>query len=233
MRRSLLPCVEIEPAGKADRAVIWLHGLGADGHDFEPIVPHLGVDPALGVRFVFPHAPRRAVTVNMGMVMPAWYDVRELALRRDIDEAGVRESAAQIESLIERECERGVAPGRILLAGFSQGGAIALHVALRHALPLAGIIALSTYLVCQDSLSAEASAANRDVPLFQAHGSLDPLVLPQFGEQSRDRLIELGYNVEWHTYPMGHEVHPDEIRDLGRWINGVLSVDPPPGSQAS
>jgi len=229
----LLPCVEIEPRDQAERAVIWLHGLGADGHDFEPIVPHLGVDTALRVRFVFPNAPRRAVTVNMGMVMPAWYDVRDLELRRDIDEAGVRESAAQIEALIDREVERGVAPNRILLAGFSQGGAIALHVALRHAQPLAGLIALSTYLVCRDSLPDEASAANRKLPLFQAHGTHDPMVLPQFGEQSRDRLIEMGYEVEWHTYPMGHEVHPDEIRDLGQWINGVLPADRPAGPSAS
>ncbi len=229
----LLPCVEIEPPGKADRAVIWLHGLGADGHDFEPIVPQLRIDPALRVRFVFPHAPRRPVTLNMGMVMPAWFDVRDLELRRDIDEAGVRESAAQIEALIEREGERGVAPSRILLAGFSQGGAIALHLALRHARPLAGVIALSTYLVCRNSLPEEASAANREMPLFQAHGTQDPMVLPQFGEQSRDFLLEMGYRVEWHCYPMGHEIHPDEIRDLGQWINGVLSADRPTASSAS
>jgi phospholipase/carboxylesterase len=225
MHESLLSCVEIEPAASAKAAVIWLHGLGADGHDFEPIVPHLQVDPALGVRFVFPHAPRRPVTINMGMVMPAWYDVRDLELRRDIDEVGVRESAAQIEALIQRERERGIAADRILLAGFSQGGAIALHAGLRHAHRLAGVVALSTYLVCGDSLPDEASATNREVPMFQAHGSRDPMVLPQFGEQTRDRLIELGYSVEWHAYPMGHEVHPDEIRDLGRWINRVLAAD--------
>jgi phospholipase/carboxylesterase len=218
-----LSCVEVEPSGPAVRSVIWLHGLGADGHDFEPIVPHLGVDPALGVRFVFPHAPRRPVTINMGLIMPAWYDIREISLTRAVDEAGVRESAEQIRALIAREEQRGVPPSRIVLAGFSQGGAIALHVGLRLPEMLAGILALSTYLVCEESLELQRSEANRGTPIFQGHGRLDPMVRLENGERTNQRLRELGYDVEWNTYPMGHEVHPDEIRDVGRWLNAVLS----------
>jgi len=216
MPADLLPCVEVGPDGAAHSAVIWLHGLGADGHDFEPIVPLLGLDPALGVRFVFPHAPRRAVTVNMGLIMPAWYDIRSLTLRRDVDENGVRESAEHVRRLILRENERGIPSGRIVLAGFSQGGAIALHLALRHPQSLAGIVVLSTYLVCEDSLETERSEANRATPIFQAHGTADPMVPLGAGERTRDRLRELGYEVEWQTYPVGHEVHPEEVRKVGR-----------------
>jgi phospholipase/carboxylesterase len=221
---NLLDCVEMAPGGEVGRAVIWLHGLGADGHDFEPLVPYLGIDPRLAVRFVFPHAPRRPVTINMGLIMPAWYDIRDLSLRRDVDEKGVLESADQLRALVARERERGVPADRIVLAGFSQGGAIALHVGLRYEESLAGILALSSYLVCDQSIEGERSEANRDVPIFQAHGSLDPMVPPQAGELARDRLVELGYSPQWKTYPMGHEVHPDEIRDVGAWLNGVLSA---------
>jgi phospholipase/carboxylesterase len=218
----LLPRVEVEPAGPARAAVIWLHGLGADGHDFEPIVPYLGIDPARGVRFVFPHAPRRAVTINMGMIMPAWYDIRGAEFQRDEDEAGILQSAEQVRALIEREVARGIPRERIVMAGFSQGGAVALHVALREPERLAGVMALSTYLVLEDSLQREASEVNRDVPIFQAHGSADPLVALERGERARARLTELGYAIEWHTYPMGHEVCPDEIRDIGAWLGRVL-----------
>jgi phospholipase/carboxylesterase len=220
---SLLPCVTLEPPGRARCAVIWLHGLGADGHDFEPIVPQLGLDPQLAVRFVFPHAPRRAVTINSGLIMPAWYDIRELSLREE-DEPGVRESSAQVEALIARETARGVPASRIVLAGFSQGGAIALHVGLRHAERLAALLALSTYLVRADALEHERSEANRDVPIFQAHGTHDPMVPLAAGTWSRDRLAALGYRVEWRTYPMGHEVHPDEIVDIGRALERALSA---------
>jgi len=218
----LLSCVEVEPDRPATAAVIWLHGLGADGHDFEPIVPYLGLSSGVDVRFVFPHAPDRPVTVNAGMIMPAWYDIRVLALQREIDERGVLESTEQILSLVARERDRGIEPDRLVLAGFSQGGAIALHVALRHPERLAGVIALSTYLVREETLETERSEANHDVPIFQAHGTLDPMVPLQNGERARDRLIELGYPLEWKTYPMGHEVHPGEIRDVGSALNGWL-----------
>ena len=218
-----LRCVELEPDGPAKSTVIWLHGLGADGHDFEPIVPHLGLDKSLGVRFVFPHAPRRPVAINMGMIMPAWYDIRMEDLRREPDKQGILESAAQIRNLIVRENERGVPTRRVILAGFSQGGAIALHVALRYPQPLAGLLALSTYLAGEDSLEAEASAANRAIPIFQAHGNLDPMVPIERGEEARDRLRALGYSVQWKTYPMQHEVHPEEIEDIGKWLGKNLS----------
>jgi len=218
----LLPAVEVEPGIPARAAVIWLHGLGADGHDFEPVVPYLGLEPGLGVRFVFPHAPRRSVTINMGMVMPAWYDIRSADLRRDADESGIRASAARIRDLVAREKERGIPADRIVLAGFSQGGAIALHVALRFGEPLAGLLALSTYLVLEDSLADEAAAASRAVPIFQAHGVHDPLVAYERGEAARAKLESLGYTVEWRSYAMGHEVCPDEIRDVGAWLGARL-----------
>jgi phospholipase/carboxylesterase len=224
MSEPLLPCVEIDPPGETRCSVIWLHGLGADGHDFEPLVPYLGMSPELGVRFVFPHAPEIPVTLNMGMVMPAWYDITEMDLRRRNDEDGIRKSAERVSRLIVRENERGVPTSRIVLAGFSQGGAIALHLALRHPEPLAGIMALSTYLVCQDSIEAERSEANAKASIFQAHGDFDPMVQIARGEESRDRLIELGYEVEWHTYPMAHQVHPDEIDDIAKWLTSRLEA---------
>jgi len=223
MHSDCLLCVELEPDGPARSSVIWLHGLGADGHDFEPVVPSLAVRQELGVRFVFPHAPPRPVTINAGMVMPAWYDIRSLEQPREIDEDGARESAVRIRELIEREHERGVPAQRIVLVGFSQGGAIALHVGLCYPERLAALIGLSTYLVCEESLEDELSEANRSTPIFQAHGVADPMVALAQGEHARDRLRELGYAVDWHTYPMGHEVHPDEIRAIGELINRRLS----------
>lgn len=219
----LLSCVEVEPEGPANAAVIWLHGLGADGYDFEPIVPYLELDAGLRARFVFPHAPERAVTINGGMIMRAWYDIRAVALEREIDEGGVLESTEQVVALIERELERGIEPKRLVLAGFSQGGAIALHTALRYPERLAGVIALSAYLVREETLDSERSEANADLPVFQAHGLLDPMVPLQDGERARDRLNELAYPLEWKTYPMGHEVHPGEIRDVGSVLNGWLN----------
>jgi phospholipase/carboxylesterase len=216
--------VEVEPERTADAAVIWLHGLGADGHDFAPIVPHLGLSSEIAVRFVFPHAPARPVTVNAGMIMPAWYDIRSITLRREIDEEGVLEANRQVLALMARERERGIEPGRLVLAGFSQGGAVALHTALRYPERLAGVVALSTYLVREQSLDTERSGANRDVPIFLAHGTLDPMVPMESGEHARERLTRLGYPLEWKTYTMGHEAHPQEIRDVGsaldRWLNG-------------
>jgi len=211
-----LPAVEIEPETRARAAVIWLHGLGADGHDFEPIVPYLGLD-GLGVRFVFPHAPPRSVTINMGMRMPAWYDIRALDLDRDADRDGIEDSARRVRDLLRRENERGIPTNDIVLVGFSQGGAIALHVGLRHPERLAGIGALSTYLVASETLEAEALQA-KDVPIFQGHGTEDPMVPYAHGTAARDRLAKLGYDVEWKSYPMAHEVCPEEVRDLGAWL---------------
>ncbi|MBI5851047.1 MAG: dienelactone hydrolase family protein [Planctomycetes bacterium] len=221
----LLPCVEIDPDGPIRAAVIWLHGLGADGHDFEPIVPELRVPDQLGVRFVFPHAPAIAVTLNNGFVMPAWYDIAEIDLRRSHDEVGIRRSAAQLEALVARELQRGVPDERIVLAGFSQGGAVALFTALRHPRRLAGILALSTYLVGEDTLDAERSAVNHDVPIFMGHGTFDPMVALPRGEAARDALLARGYQVEFRTYPMAHAVHPREIADVGRWLVRVLADD--------
>ena len=248
MSPDLLPCVEVTTgAGAAadaaapdrpphqgsavTRAVIWMHGLGADGHDFEPIVPYLGLDD-LPVRFVFPHAPKRAVTINMGLLMPAWYDIREASLRRDHDVAGILDSAERIGALIARERRRGVPSRGIVLAGFSQGGAMALYVGLRHPEPLAGILALSCYLLGDDALEIERSEANRAVPIFQAHGTMDPMVARPRAEHGRDALRRLGYTVDWRTYPMGHEVHPREIQDVGAWLRDRLG-SPPAGPDAA
>ncbi len=218
----LLSCVEIVPSGTARRAVIWMHGLGADGHDFEPIVPELGLDD-LDIRFVFPHAPPMPVTINGGFVMPSWYDIKQMDLQREHDREGIAVSAARITQLIERENERGIACDDIVLAGFSQGGAMALHVGLRHTEPLAGIAALSTYLVNEDDLEKERLSANAGVAIFQGHGTLDPMVPIARGEAARDQLQRLGHTVEWHTYPMPHSVHPKEIQDVAVWFRKVFA----------
>jgi phospholipase/carboxylesterase len=213
-----LPAVEIETAPNPKHAVIWLHGLGADGHDFEPIVPEL-VDRAWpALRFVFPHAPVRPVTVNGGMPMRAWYDIAGMEIAQKQDEAGMRASIVQLDELIERERARGVPGENLLLAGFSQGGAIALAGGVRHAQKLAGIVALSTYLPLAEKTDAEISAANRAVPVFMGHGSADPIVPQRLGEMSRDYLQRLGCAVEWRSYPMAHQVCAEEIADLRRWL---------------
>lgn len=213
----LLPGVEVDPPTPARHSVIWLHGLGADGHDFEPLVPMLGTD-GFAVRFVFPHAPRQPITINGGTPMRAWYDVVDLDLVGRADEPGVRRSATRIEALLHRENQRGIASERIVLAGFSQGGAMALHVGLRHARPLAGILALSCYLVCGDTLASEASAANRDTPILMAHGRSDPLVPLEWGEIARDALVDLGHRPQWRTYAMPHAVCAEEILEIGQWL---------------
>lgn len=218
MSAQLLPCVEIEPEGPAHASIIWLHGLGADGNDFVPIVPELGLNPELGVRFVFPHAPAIPVTINQGFVMPAWYDILGMDFDRRHDEVGIRRSTEHVERLIAREQERGVAADHIALAGFSQGGAIALHAGLRHKESLAGIVALSAYLVLGEQLADERSPANNKTPIFQAHGSLDPMVAMQRGVDAREQLLALGYEVEWHDYPMQHQVCIEEIQALGTWL---------------
>jgi len=214
----MLDCIEIEPRATATASVIWLHGLGADGNDFVPIVDELGLGADHGVRFVFPNAPVRPVAINNGMSMRAWYDITGVELDSGQDAEGIRASAQAIEELIAREHERGVSAERIVLAGFSQGGAIALHAGLRHARPLAGLMGLSTYLPLAETLDAEASAANRGVSILMAHGSQDPMLPIQLGQTSRDRLLEAGYDVAWHEYPMQHQVCLPEIATIGRWL---------------
>ena len=216
----LLDAIEIETVKNPTASVIWLHGLGADGNDFAPIVPELRL-PKAGIRFVFPHAPVRPVTINAGMRMRAWYDIADGANRRE-DERGVRASQVLIEALIAREKERGTKAGRLVLAGFSQGGAIALHAGLRDPERIAGIMALSAYVPVGEKLSAERSTANRDVPIFMGHGSDDPIIPLVRAEQSRNLLKSLGYPVEWHEYGMPHSVCPEELTDIGAWLRKVL-----------
>lgn len=224
MADQLLDAIEIETAPAPTAAVIWMHGLGADGHDFEPIVPELRLGPRPSIRFVFPHAPLRPVTINQGHVMRAWYDIRALAGVRREDEAGVRQSARQIESLIARERQRGIPAERLVLAGFSQGGAMALHTGLRHAERLAGVMALSCYLPRASTLEAEAAPANRAVPIFWAHGVHDPMIPLALAEQSREQLAALGYPIEWHQYAMPHSVSAEEIAEIARWLGRVLGA---------
>jgi phospholipase/carboxylesterase len=218
MDPELLPSIELETAPSPTASVIWLHGLGADGNDFVPIVAELKLPSAPGVRFIFPHAPVRPVTINNGFRMRAWYDIASADLNNRADLVGVRQSEAQIGALIAREKSRGIAPAKIVLAGFSQGGAIALYAGLRHAERLAGVVALSTYLAAQDKLAAEASAANRGLPIFMAHGTFDPVVRPEWGEASRRVLEAAGYPVEWHSYPMPHSVCMEEVVAIGAWL---------------
>jgi phospholipase/carboxylesterase len=222
----LLDTVEVATGPSPTASVIWMHGLGADGHDFEPIVGELV--PAheravrFAVRFVFPHAPMRAVTANAGYVMRAWYDIAALGAHAREDLEGLRGARAQIEALIERELERGVAHEHIALAGFSQGGALALYTGTRYAHRLAGIVGLSCYLPAADQLTAEHSSASLATPIFMAHGSQDPLVLASYGEESRRALERNGYSVQWHLYPMAHTVSPEEIVELAAWLRRVL-----------
>jgi phospholipase/carboxylesterase len=219
-----LPAVELETAANPTHSIIWLHGLGADGNDFAPIVPELVAKNWPALRFVFPHAPMRPVTVNNGMSMRAWYDIAGFDLQSRQDEAGVRASVREVENLIAREHERGVPGERVVLAGFSQGGAIALAAGLCHSQKLAGIIALSTYLPIAAVLSRERHAANAATPIFWGHGSADPVVAMQRGVDSRDLLQSLGYTVAWHTYPMAHAVCAQEIADLRSWLDGRLTA---------
>ncbi len=218
----LLTSVELQTAPNPSASVIWLHGLGADGNDFVPVVPELGLPAALALRFVFPHAPVRAVTINNGMRMRAWYDISAADLNNRADIAGVRQSQGEVEALIAREIARGVPAGRIVLAGFSQGGAVALYTGVRHPERLAGILALSTYLIRADKLGADAAAANRDVPIFMAHGTADPVVRFEWAVASRRALEANGHHVAWHEYPMEHSLCLDEVRAIGAWLAKVL-----------
>ncbi|MGC6489564.1 MAG: alpha/beta hydrolase [Planctomycetota bacterium] len=213
-----LPAVEISPPGSARAAVVWLHGLGADGHDFAAIVPELDLPADLGVRFVFPHAPSIPVTLNGGLEMPAWYDISEVDLQRRHDEAGVRRSAGQVTALLAREHGRGVPWSKILLAGFSQGGAMALFTGLRHSEPLAGVLALSAYSVVEETLDDERTSANQQTPIFQGHGTFDPMVPLARGEAARDALAARGYAVRFRSYPMDHSVCPQELADIRQFL---------------
>jgi phospholipase/carboxylesterase len=211
----LLPCVERETEGPAAGSVVWLHGLGASGHDFEDIVPLLGLPR---VRFVFPHAPQRGVTINGGLIMPAWYDILSLEGQGPGDEAGIRASAAHVEALLAREEARGVARERIVLAGFSQGAAMALHVGLRSEKPLAGIMVLSGYEVLAERQAAEASAAARHTPVLFCHGLFDPVVRIERGREAYDVLVRAGQPAAWYAFPMGHEVCLEEIQVIRTWL---------------
>ena len=213
-----IEAVEIETGPNPGATVIWLHGLGADGHDFEPIVPELRLPKP--VRFVFPHAPVRPVTINQGMRMRAWYDIFQFGGGKE-DEAGIRASQELVEKLIAAERGR-----KIVLAGFSQGGAIVLQTALRHPERLAGVMALSTYLPLPESLAKEASPANRDLPIFMAHGRFDDLIRMDRAMQSRDFLVKLGYTVDWRDYPMQHSVCAEEIGDIASFLSRLLSPSP-------
>ena len=225
MSQPLLETIEIESGDKPAAAVIWMHGLGADGNDFVPIVHELDLSGAPAIRFVFPHAPMQPVSINNGYVMRAWYDVKwgDLEGRsKQADEAGVRASQRAIEALIDREVSRGIVAEKILLAGFSQGGAIALHAGLRYSNKLAGVMALSTYLPLPESFPSEATEDNRATPIFMAHGTQDNVVPYDMGLRSRQLLEQQGYDVEWHEYPMPHSVCLEEISDVGAWLRRVL-----------
>lgn len=219
---TLLPRVELESAPKPTAAVIWLHGLGADGHDFAGLVPELDLSNCPPIRFVFPHAPSMPVTVNGGYVMPAWYDILGPNLVSQQDAAGIQASERAIVALIAHEVARGIPAERIVLAGFSQGCAMALHTGLRLPQRLAGIMALSGYLPLADRLAAERHVANAQTPVFMAHGTQDPVVVLARGEASRDALAALGQPVQWHSYPMPHSLHPREIANISAFLAQVL-----------
>lgn len=215
-----LPCVENTPVEPANCAVIWLHGLGADGNDFVPVIPHLGLAEGVNPRFIFPNAPRIPVTINSGMRMPAWYDIVEMSLDRKVDEKQLKDSADAVIALVEREVERGIPADKILLAGFSQGGAVAYEAALSYEKKLAGVMALSTYLATKDSL--QLSLAQQETPILIHHGAMDPVVPQVLGEQARDWLQQRNYPVEFKSYPMQHQVCAEQIQDIGHWLSSVL-----------
>ena len=216
--------VVIPPPGKHTGTVIWLHGLGADGHDFEAIVPELGLPDNHGIRFIFPHAPVRPVTINGGMSMRAWYDVRDPDLRKLEDAESIRASTSLVNDFIQGELDSHIASGNILVAGFSQGGAIALHAGLRYPDPLAGILALSTYLPLPGDLASEAAPANHNTPVMMCHGIMDPIIPVNAGQHSCEQLVQAGYQVSWHTYTMAHAVCIEEIRDIAAWLRERLRV---------
>lgn len=214
--------VVLDPSVSATSAVIWLHGLGADGFDFVPIVNELHLPATLAARFIFPHATPKPVTINNGFVMRSWYDITGFGPDRTEDDVGIRESEVVIRKYIEQQISQGIPASRIVIAGFSQGGAIALQTGLRYPQRLAGIMALSTYLPLRASLASEASAANRDVPILMCHGTHDGVVPPALGETSRDILVKLGYRIDWRSYPMAHQVCLEEVMDISKWLQERL-----------
>jgi phospholipase/carboxylesterase len=216
-----LQAIEIETRPKPSHSVIWLHGLGADGNDFVPIVQELSLPP-LGIRFVFPHAPMRPVTINGGFVMRAWYDIAYQDLVMKEDEPGLRQSQEMIEALIAKEETRGVPMSRVVIAGFSQGGVIALQTGLRQPERLAGVMSLSAYLPLKQKVEKERNTANKEVPIFLGHGIADTMVPLSLGTASRDQLLKLGYDVDWHQYPMPHSVCAEELEDVSAWLTRVL-----------
>ena len=215
-----LPCVEIEPKEKAIASIIWLHGLGANGHDFEPIIPELKLPKSLSTRFIFPHAPSMPVTINGGHVMPAWYDIVEMSIDRKVDTKQLIVSADAITALIDREIDRGVDSRNIIIAGFSQGGAVAYHSALTYPRPLAGILALSTYFATKNII--QPAKENRNIPILICHGTADPVVPEVLGQMAREILKGMGYKPDYKTYPMEHSVSHDEILDISRWFQAIL-----------
>ncbi|MDE3010890.1 MAG: alpha/beta hydrolase [Pseudomonadota bacterium] len=217
-----VPALELQTGDAPHGTVIWLHGLGADGWDFLPVVHELGLPEDLALRFVFPHAPRQPVAINNGMVMRAWYDIALDGLERRTDERGIRSSAALVDALIAREATRGIPPKRVVLAGFSQGGVIVQHCGLRQRESLAGILALSTYLALPGTLATEASPANSATPILMAHGTQDNVIPIAMAERSRQTLQEHGYPVEWHSYPMAHSVAHEELRAISAFIQRCL-----------
>lgn len=217
----MVECIEITKGSPVDAAVIWMHGLGADGNDFVPIVPELRLPEQPGIRFLFPHAPERPVTINGGMSMRAWYDIDPAAGPASAD-ADIAASAEAVQALIEGQTAAGIEPGRIVLAGFSQGGVMALHCGLRAEARLAGIMALSTYLHDAERVTDAITLAAAETPVFMAHGVMDPMIPIARGITARERLLELGFPVEWHEYPMGHAVCPQEIGDIAAWLRRVL-----------
>ena len=219
---SILSTIEIQPQSEHLYSVIWMHGLGADGHDFEGIVPELHLNVAQNIHFVFPNAPVQPVTINGGMEMRAWYDVLEMSMDRKVDIDGIYQSSTQIESLIVKEIASGIAAEKIILAGFSQGGVIALHAGLRYKYRLAGIVALSTYLPTLEQLKTERSPANNSTPVLMAHGTMDPVIAIQLGQRACNALAAMEYNIEWHEYPMEHAVCLEEIKHISAFIDRIF-----------
>lgn len=221
---SLLTCVEIPATSTPLYSVIWLHGLGADGHDFESIVPELTLNNAEKINFIFPNAPIQAVTINGGMQMPSWYDIIDASLDREVAVEDIYISSAQIEHLIQKEIDKGINAENILLAGFSQGGVIALHTGLRYPQKLAGIMALSTYLPTTEQLKTERATVNNDIPIFMAHGTMDPVVHLPIAQQAFSKLKAMNYPISWHEYPMQHSLCMEEIRDISHFINRMFGT---------
>lgn len=219
---NLLPHIEIETAANPDTSVIWLHGLGANGHDFEPIVKELGLPASAAIRFIFPHAPSIPITINGGMVMPGWYDILEMTIERSVDETQLRDSARAICAFVNYEIARGIDSKRIVLAGFSQGGAVAVEVALTFPHKLAGLLLMSTYFATKDSIRL--SDTNKDMPIEIQHGAMDPVVPVQLAQVSADFLLEKGFKVSQKKYPMEHSVCIEQIRDISQWLKSLLQL---------